>query len=138
MKIKLTIIVLVAVILVGALLTVYVIYGGTKEAPKHGFVIVATADGYNDSVSHQGSPTNPWPVITVRQGTVINITVYNNDTVAHGFQIAHYYDGKIEAIAPGQRIIVSFIANETGEFRMYCSIFCPIHNFMQYGQLVVT
>jgi len=138
MKRKLIVIVLIAALLVAALLTIYVIYGGTKGSPRHGFVIVATANGYNDSVSHQASPTNPWPLLTVHQGTVVNITVYNNDTVAHGFQITHYYADKIETIAPGQKITVSFVANETGKFTIYCSVFCPIHNFMQYGQLFVT
>jgi len=32
---------------------------------------------------------------------------------------------------------VSFIANKTGTFQIYCAIFCFIHIFMEYGQLRV-
>jgi heme/copper-type cytochrome/quinol oxidase subunit 2 len=95
--------------------------------------------GYNDSVLEGAGPAKAWPVITVTQGALVNITVCNSDpTQAHGFQVSHYYDSKIVAVAPGQVIDVSFVATKAGTFQIYCEIFCTIHLFMEYGQLRVT
>ena len=105
--------------------------------PAGGYLIIASKLGYNDSVDH-GVPKNSWPVITVKQGQQVNIVVCNTDIQAHGFQVAHYYDSTIESIAPGQVIHVSFTASQTGNFRIYCSILCSVHAFMQSGLLVVT
>ncbi|HZW85709.1 MAG TPA: cupredoxin domain-containing protein [Nitrososphaerales archaeon] len=101
------------------------------------FTIIASVKGYNDSIDH-GVPQSLWPVIQVSNGTMVQITVYNQDTQAHGFQITHYYDSSIETVSPGQKITVTFIANQKGTFKIYCSIFCTIHAFMQSGELVVT
>jgi hypothetical protein len=104
--------------------------------PQGGFLIIASKLGYNDSVDH-GVPANPWPVITVNQGQQVNIVVCNTDNEAHGFQVSHYFDNTIEAIAPGRVVHVSFVASQAGDFQMYCSIFCSIHAFMQSGLLRV-
>jgi FtsP/CotA-like multicopper oxidase with cupredoxin domain len=108
--------------------------GCTK--PAGGFLIIASKLGYNDSVDH-GVPSKPWPVITVNQGQRVDITVCNTDIQAHGFQVAHYFDSTIESIAPGQAVHVSFVADQPGDFQIYCSIFCSVHAFMQSGQLRV-
>jgi heme/copper-type cytochrome/quinol oxidase subunit 2 len=99
-------------------------------------MIVASANGFNDSVDH-GVPNNPWPVIDVKKGSTVTILVCNADIQAHGFQVSHYFDGKIETLAPGRTLIVTFQANETGTFSIYCSIPCTVHWAMQSGRLVV-
>jgi hypothetical protein len=103
--------------------------------PEGGFLIVAGTDGFNDSV---GRPNTVWPVISVKQGSTVNITVCNTAPYAHGFQIAHYYNSSIVTIDSNQVIRVSFVAGEVGTFQIYCSIFCPIHYSMQNGRLTVT
>jgi nitrous oxide reductase len=108
--------------------------GCTK--PAGGFLVVASVTGYNDSIGH-GAPGKAWPIIQVRKGSTVNIVVCNIDRQAHGFQITHYYDRSIETVEPGQVIRVSFVADQTGTFEIYCSIFCTIHIYMQNGQLVV-
>ncbi len=130
----------VILLLAGAALLV-VAYGGYGKAPKGGsnvqnILIVASVAGFNDSANH-GVPANPWPVIHVAKGTMVNVTVYNNDKQAHGFQVAHYFESGIQTIAPGQKLNVSFVADETGTFRIYCSIFCTVHWAMQSGELIV-
>ncbi len=106
--------------------------------PAGGFLIVMSQYGYNDSILEGAGPSKAWPVITVTQGTVVNVTVCNADnTQAHGFQIATYYDSKVVAVAPGQVLQLSFVANEAGTFRIFCDIWCGIHAFMQYGELRV-
>jgi nitrous oxide reductase len=109
---------------------------GCKE-PLGGFLILASVQGYNDSIG-QGAPAKAWPIITVKQGTTVNITVCNTAPYAHGFQIAHYYNSSIVTIAPGQVINVSFVADKEGTYQIYCSIPCPIHLYMLSGQLRVT
>lgn len=102
--------------------------------PPGTFLIVASANGYNDSAS-QGDQS--WPVITVQKGTTVTITVYNADVQAHGFQVAHYSDSTRETVAPGKSVTITFVADTAGSFRIYCSIFCTIHPLMQSGELIV-
>jgi heme/copper-type cytochrome/quinol oxidase subunit 2 len=104
--------------------------------PPGSFLIIASANGYNDSTDH-GVPQNSWPIITVEKGTTVTIAVYNADVVAHGFQVSHYFDSSIVALAPGKTLTISIVADTVGTFHIYCSVFCPIHAFMQSGELVV-
>ncbi len=108
---------------------------GCKE-PAGGYLIVASINGFNDSASH-GAPSSAWPIITVQKGESVKLVVCNIDSQAHGFQIGKYFDSNTEAVAPGQAITVSFVADKTGTFTMYCSIFCSVHIYMQSGELRV-
>ncbi len=135
--------------LVGAVVTGYYLTTGGKTgcsagglqppsgAASQSFLIIASSTGFNDSANH-GVPANCWPVVHVPRGTMVNITVYNEDTQVHGFQIAHYLASPTEAIAPGQRVSFSFLADEAGTFQVYCAIPCSIHWAMISGELVVT
>ena len=107
--------------------------------PPGYFLIVADLSGFNDSVDHiQNSSNEPWPVIQVSRGDRVNILVCNlDDYVPHGFAIQHYF-GVGVALMPHDSYRISFIANEDGTFTMYCNIFCPIHPYMQQGELIVT
>lgn len=141
-------IVLVFLIAGGAIVaTAYFAYGrngGTTTIlpqgctkPAGGFLIVAGANGFNDSVD-QSVPKNHWPVIGVQAGANVTIRVCNVDNQPHGFQISHYYDSKIVAMAPGQILNVHFVADQTGTFQIYCDIFCTIHWAMISGRLTVS
>jgi hypothetical protein len=106
--------------------------------PPGGFLVIQSEYGYNDSILEGAGPSKPWPVITVTQGQEVEITVCNVDKgESHGFQINHYYDSFIVSVNPGHVLNISFMANETGDFNIYCAIFCAIHPFMQYGELRV-
>jgi heme/copper-type cytochrome/quinol oxidase subunit 2 len=105
--------------------------------PPGGYLIIANINGFNDSIEH-GAPSVSWPVIVVKQGTTVNITVCNSDRQAHGFQVAHYFDSNIETVDPGQVVHVTFVASQSGSFVIYCSIFCSIHIYMQNALLKVT
>jgi hypothetical protein len=109
--------------------------GCTK--PGGGFLIIASSSGYNDSIAH-GSPAKSWPIVTVHLGQNVTIVVCNTDVQAHGFQIVHYFTPNQETLVPGQVLRVSFIADQTGSFVIYCDIFCSIHIYMQNGLLSVT
>jgi len=105
--------------------------------PAGGFLIVASLQGYNDSIDH-GVPANNWPVMDAKLGQNVTIVVCNADpSQAHGFQIEHYYDDRLVSLAPGQVLKVSFMANEAGTFRVYCEILCSVHWAMQNGQLII-
>lgn len=104
--------------------------------PPGGFLIVASFNGFNDSVDH-GVPAANWPLVEVRMGANVTIRVCNADNQPHGFQIAHYYESHIEAVAPGQVLTLSFIADQAGFFKIYCSILCTVHWAMISGQLSV-
>ncbi|MGH9920079.1 MAG: DUF7471 family protein, partial [Nitrososphaerales archaeon] len=98
--------------------------------PADGFLIVGSSLGYNDSIVH-GAPVKPWPILDVANGSDVAITVCNTYAQPLGFQVAHYLDDKIEAIDPGQALTVSFVADETGTFLIYCSVLSPIHVYLQ-------
>lgn len=150
-------VILAAITIAGVVASVVVLVGGIASSessaaslptialppgcvkPVGGYLVIMSEYGYNDSVLEGAGPTKAWPVITVAQGSTVNITVCNADkTQAHGFQIGSYFDNKIEAVAPGQILNVSFVATKSGTFQIYCAIFCTIHLFMEYGQLRVT
>ncbi|MDA4122148.1 MAG: hypothetical protein OK456_03080 [Thaumarchaeota archaeon] len=110
--------------------------------PSNGFLVIASDDatygtGYNNSKGH-GAPNNPWPLITVTQGTNVTITVCNIDVQAHSFNIIYYLPGAANTIAPGQVQTFSFMANVTGSFVIFCEVPCSIHPFMEDGLLEVT
>ena len=131
--------ILVAVVVVSAIIAVAFYLNQSMNPPAKqlgSFLIIANANGFNDSIDH-GVPQNSWPIVTVQKGTTVTITVYNSDVVAHGFQVAHYFDSPIQTIPPGMSLKVTFVTNTTGIFRIYCSIFCPVHSFMQSGELLV-
>ena len=64
--------------------------------------------------------------------------MYNEDKQAHGFQVAHYLASPIETIAPGQKVVFSFVADESETFQIYCDIPCTVHWVMQSGELIVS
>ena len=106
--------------------------------PAGGFLIVASLQGFNDSIDH-GVPANNWPVMNARLGQNVTIVVCNADrTQAHGFQVDHYYDAQLVSIAPGQVLRLSFVANVAGTFRVYCQIPCTVHWALQNGQLTIS
>ena len=106
--------------------------------PRGGFLIIASELGYNDSVDHVASQNVSWPLLHAQQGQNVTIVVCNTDpSQAHGFQIEEYYQTGTVAIAPGQVLRVSFIADKSGTFRIYCNIPCTVHWAMQNGELVV-
>jgi len=106
--------------------------------PPGYFLIIANLEGFNDSVTHiQKSPDEPWPVIKVHTGDRVNIMVCNEDDYSpHGFAIEHYLDGGV-ALMPHETFRISFVADQAGNFTMYCTIFCPVHPYMLSGQLIV-
>ncbi len=136
-----TVIVLV-IVLAGAAIGAIYASGITQGQPSctkppDGFLVIASNRGFNDSADH-GAPANPWPVVSVEKGTKVTFVVCNTDTQPHSFQVAHYYDNSLEAIAPGKVLELSFVANETGTFRIFCEIPCSVHIFMQNGELIVS
>ena len=144
------ILVVAVVVLIGASATVALFLlsqGGAGSArslpagcvkPAGGFLIIESNLGFNDSITH-GAPTKSWPIIDVKQGQTVNITVCNIDVQSHGFQVMHYYASGVVTVVPGQVLkIPSFVADQTGSFQIYCEIFCSIHIYMQSGVLNVT
>lgn len=106
--------------------------GCTK--PEGGFLVLVTGRGFNGSLDHNSS----WPTITVGRGSSVSIVVCNNDDVAHGFQIDRYYAGSLVSMAPKTSISVTFVADQAGDFRIFCQIPCPIHFGMLNGKLTVS
>jgi hypothetical protein len=104
-----------------------------------GYLIVASDSGFNDSSVHlQADPSQPYPLITVAQGSNVTITVCTTSKVEmHGFAIDYYFPvGKV--LAPKDSFTVTFQAEKTGIFSIYCNVLCPIHEWMLQGELVVT
>ena len=111
---------------------------GTNTVPGNvQFTVVMTQQGFNGSRNHV---TDPWPVMNVAKGQRITIHLWNNDTTVqetHGFAITHYFDGGV-ALRPGETYDLTFTANQSGSFLVYCNILCVgVHAYMQNGRLNV-
>lgn len=92
-------------------------------------------EGMNGSAYHLSVQ---WPIITVHQGQRVVIHIYNcASSESHGFAITNYFNAGV-TVRPGQSYTLTFVANQKGSFRMFCSIFCSIHPLMQNGAFVVT
>jgi heme/copper-type cytochrome/quinol oxidase subunit 2 len=99
------------------------------------FTIVASPEGFNDSVDHQ---QGSWPVMTVHRCDTVEFTIINTDTQTHGFAVDYYATRGTDV--PGQQtfpVPILFQASKLGQFRVYCISFCTIHAFMQNGLLNV-
>lgn len=119
----------------GGLLGAYYLglFNGGQVPPSIHFTISESNQGFNDSASH----ASPWPVMNVVVGQSVTILVENNDTVAtHGFVITRYFDAGVQ-LRPGETHQVTFVANQTGAFQVFCNIVCPVHPSMQNGKLIV-
>lgn len=112
----------------------------TQEGPVAHFLIIdadpgSNFEGMNGSAYHLSVP---WPVMAVRQNQTVVIQVLNcASSEPHGFAISHYLNGGV-TLRQGESTTVTFVANQKGTFRVYCSIFCVIHQDMQNGELIVT
>lgn len=160
--------VIIAIIVIGVALTAFFIYQsygaqpGTStaitcnnipKAPSSSEVANATLDGQtahfliidadpgsnfegmNGSAYHLSVP---WPVMAVRQNQTVVIQVLNcASSEPHGFAISHYLNAGV-TLHEGESTTVTFVANQRGIFRVYCSIFCVIHQDMQNGELIVS
>lgn len=102
------------------------------------FVIVESSSGPLEGMNGSYYHAAPWPLIHVSQGDKVVIHVMNEaSSEPHGFAINRYFP-QGATIQAGHSYTVSFIANEKGNFTMYCDIFCSVHVFMQNGLLSVT
>ncbi len=100
------------------------------------FVVVMANEGMNVGFNGSKFQTGSWPIMNVTLGRSVTIHVINNDTVqSHGFAIQHYFSGF--ALGPGTCSDVTFTADQSGSFLVYCNISCTIHIFMQNGKLNV-
>jgi hypothetical protein len=81
----------------------------------------------------------PRPVIRVREGDVISITITNSDTRTHGFEITGIPASKIPAIAPGATSTVSFPAPVGGSFLYHDPYEAPLYRVMGlHGAFIVS
>ncbi len=76
-------------------------------------------------------------VISVPQGSAVQLSITNEDGFAHGFAIAELaLDRRLPG---GQTTLVEFeAALAPGEYDFFCSVFCGAGHFGQRGTLVVT
>ncbi|MDG6901580.1 MAG: hypothetical protein JRM80_06430 [Nitrososphaerota archaeon] len=109
----------------------------------HAYFLIVAADppspyaGFNGS--YYAGTSAQWVTLNVRVGQNVSIRVINCAShEAHGFAISYYADKSLVSIQPGQSYDLSFAASKAGTFRIYCSVYCAIHAFMQNEALVVT
>ncbi|MGI0090408.1 MAG: hypothetical protein ACREBS_01740 [Nitrososphaerales archaeon] len=91
--------------------------------------------GFNGSYYHYSDP--PWPLMVVNQGQSVEIHIMNCSSVEpHGFAVIHYFGSGV-SLQPRQNYTLTFVANQAGNFTVFCNIYCSIHPNMQYGELMV-
>ncbi len=138
-KMLAVIVIVVAAALGGGIMTFAI---GLPSSPCAGiagitrdFTIVATINGFNDSVNHQ---QGSWPVMSVHRCDIVKITIINQDTQTHGLAV-DYYATRGTDVPGGQTLLnPPFQAFKMGHFRAYCTVKCTIHEFVLNGLLSVT
>lgn len=112
----------------------YLTLPGNANPTKVNFVIIITDQGMNGSRVHYN--IDSWPIVNVAKGSLVTISVSNVDTAEpHGFAVDSYETGI--TLRPGDTVNVTFVADRAGSFRVFCSIPCSIHIYMQNGRLNV-
>ena len=109
--------------------------GNSSQGPNvQHFTVTMSTNGYNNS-KILGLPR---PVMNVSLGRIVSIHIQNDDpNEAHGFTIIHYFEHGI-ALKPGGCYDLTFLANQAGNFTVFCQIFCTVHfPWMQEGELNV-
>jgi len=72
--------------------------------------------------------------ITVNEGDNVVLTIESID-VTHGFTLSEF--GVSERLEPGKSVTIKFTADQTGEFRFFCSVFCGEGHTSMGGTLIV-
>ncbi len=72
--------------------------------------------------------------ITVNRGDTVKLSIYSED-IDHGFALSEY--GINEVVAPGETVIVEFVADKAGTFNTFCSVPCGSGHGEMRGSLVV-
>ena len=74
--------------------------------------------------------------ISVYEDQEVVIRLKSND-VPHGFAMDGYPEISDRHISPNAETVVKFIANKTGTFTYYCTVFCGEGHALHMGQMVV-
>jgi FtsP/CotA-like multicopper oxidase with cupredoxin domain len=89
---------------------------------------------------HSYNPTDEYnlhsEVITISEGSELELTIINNDDIDHGFTL----DGSADApatILPGESATFSFTGDVMGAFRFYDHLNAPINSYMGMGSAVI-
>ncbi|MGI0078679.1 MAG: hypothetical protein ACRECH_03570 [Nitrososphaerales archaeon] len=115
-----------------------------SSSSAHVYFLIIESDpgnpyaGMNGSALSSHPPTTYWPVMHVLKGQTVTIHILNcASSEPHGFAIDHYFNNGLTTHPGGSRY-VTFIADQTGTFRVYCNVYCSIHPLMQNGELIVS
>jgi hypothetical protein len=104
--------------------------------PSGYFLIIANDNGYNNSASMNLNDTY-FPVLKVVQGSTVNILFCNlSHEQTLGIAIEHY-DTAGAVLQPNKATLITFRADQSGDFRMYSPIFSTVHYATQSGLLEV-
>jgi Multicopper oxidase len=80
----------------------------------------------------------PGRVLRVKEGAVVNITVFNSRPEPHGFEITGIPDSKIPSIDPGTSRCVSFVAPAGGTYMYHDASYGPVYRVLGlHGAFIV-
>ena len=72
--------------------------------------------------------------ITVNEGDTVRLLITSTD-VEHGIAIPEF--GVNQDLPVGEEVVVEFVADQTGEFNMFCSVYCGQGHSSMTAQLIV-
>lgn len=120
------------------------ISGQFMHPVEHYTIIVSDSGpnmGINGSAYVQTNETSePWPVLRVQLEDRVMITVINSNSSyePHALGVSYYYPQGSAILQPGQSTTISFIANISGNFNVYDTLFSAIQQYTENGQLIVS
>jgi manganese oxidase len=112
------------------------------------FLLYGTVQVVYASMPQEGTPEtsiylrivrNRWEwdpdYVEVRRGARVRVLIENEDSFDHGFAIREF--GVDRRVPADSKVTVDFVADSTGTFEFFCSVYCGAGHFDQKGTLVV-
>lgn len=128
-KFLIPIFIILGIALIGGIMYFTIPKVNKNKAPK----ILPTGQVKEFNVELFNFGFNP-EVIEVNAGDTVRLNVTTKD-ISHGIGINEYMINK--RVDPGQTVVVEFVANKKGEFRIYCTIPCGEGHLTMEARLIV-
>ena len=116
-----------------ALIVLALVLSGCPAQPSNGNGNGTTPETKEFNITAKQFEFSP-STITVNKGDTVIVNITSQD-VQHGFALPDF--GVNETVDAGQTTRIEFVADKSGEFTFFCSVFCGSGHSTMKGKLVV-
>ena len=99
----------------------YIAFLPMRHAPKDAMVVKTTGQMWSWDFEYSNGKHSP--ILVVPLGKAVKLDMNSKDVI-HGMEIPQFR--LKEDVIPGRKTMLWFIANHTGEYRIFCSYYCGV------------